>query len=242
MNRSATPTNTMNLSGIIFPVNGITARENWKRALRIKMFRLKGLLTIIALAGVALSIPHFFGFIQVRQGIGLNDILLNHIAPQNVSWFIFPLLYGMIGLTLINIAAFPELFLRSLQAYTILMLIRMTLLYFLPLEPDRNLIPLEDPFIGKLFYSGNLITKDLFFSGHVSTIFILVLLNPVKTLTPVLLIATALIASFILIQHVHYTIDVVAAPFFAWLSYRISGLEIFQTEKNMSAFQGEVKS
>ena len=186
-------------------------------------FCIKGAISLCALIDIALYIPHFFLFIQARQGTVLNDYLLNYITPRNVSWFIFPLMYGVIALCLINISSRPELFIRSLQAYALMMALRIVVLYFIPLEPERSIIPLEDPFIGKFFYSGVIITKDLFFSGHVSTMFLLVLLNPVPYLRKFLLLSTLFIAGFILIQHVHYTVDVIAAPLFAWISYLPSG-------------------
>jgi hypothetical protein len=207
----------------LFPLSFTEFRSNWRDAIKEPSFRLKGLLSLFALLAVALYIPHFFLFIQARPGHLLNDVFLNYITPRNVSWFIFPLMYGVIALCLINISSRPELLMRSLQAYTILMVLRMIVLYLTPLEPERMLIPLEDPFIGRFFYSGGIITKDLFFSGHVSTMFLLVLLNPVPRLRNFLLLSTILIAAFILIQHVHYTIDVVAAPLFAWVSYLFSG-------------------
>jgi hypothetical protein len=207
----------------VCPIDFTDFRKNWKQALAEPSFRRKGLFSLCLLLAVALYIPHFFLFIQARKGITLNDYLLNYITPRNLSWFIFPLMYSVIILCLINISSLPELLLRSLQAYTLMMVLRMLILYFIPLEPERMLIPLEDPFIGKFFYSGGIITKDLFFSGHVSTMFLLVLLNPVPYLRNFLLLSTFIIAAFILIQHVHYTIDVVAAPLFAWISYLLSG-------------------
>lgn len=35
-------------------------------------------------------------------------------------------------------------------------------------------------------------------------------------------IGTVLVGACVLLQHVHYTIDVVAAPFFTYAAYRIS--------------------
>jgi uncharacterized membrane protein YccC len=161
----------------------------------------------------------------------MNDFFLARITARNFSWYIFPLIYSVIAICLINASFYPELLLRGLQAYGVLMIIRIFILFVLPLEPERSLIPLEDPFIGKLFYSGKLITKDLFFSGHVSTMFLMILINPVRHLRPYLIVATVLVASFILIQHVHYTVDVMAAPVFAWLSFRISGMNLFRVNR-----------
>jgi len=127
----------------------------------------------------------------------------------------------VIILTAINLSTSPLLFLKCLQAYCLLVAIRIICLYLVPLDPERLMIPLDDPFVGKLFYNGSVITKDLFFSGHVSTMFLFFLVIPFRTLKYFFLIATILVSVFILIQHVHYTIDVIAAPFVSWVSYRV---------------------
>jgi hypothetical protein len=215
----------------VFPASVSSLQSNWKESWAFPSFRTKGFLSVIALILICFFIPRFFNFIQARQGFAINDFFLARITARNFSWYIFPLIYSVIAICLINVSFYPELLLRSLQAYGILMIIRIFSLFILPLEPESSLIPLEDPFIGKLFYSGKLITKDLFFSGHISTMFLMILINPVRQLRPFLIVATVLVASFILIQHVHYTIDVVAAPLFAWLSFRISGFSLFRVNR-----------
>jgi membrane-associated phospholipid phosphatase len=93
-------------------------------------------------------------------------------------------------------------------------------MYLLPLEPPAQMIPLNDPFV-QFFGSGEILTKDLFFSGHTSTLFILFLITESKPLKNIFLTATVLVAIFVVLQHVHYTVDVIAAPFFAYTSFRI---------------------
>jgi len=56
------------------------------------------------------------------------------------------------------------------------------------------------------------LTKDLFFSGHTATTFLLVLyLWPRKTLRWVALVAHALVVASVLVSRLHYAIDVVGA-------------------------------
>jgi hypothetical protein len=80
---------------------------------------------------------------------------------------------------------------------------------------------LNDPFVDFVGYGKNIITKDLFFSGHTSTLFLLFLIARKRALKIFFLAITLAVAMFLLKQHVHYTIDVLAAPVFAWISYRI---------------------
>jgi len=70
------------------------------------------------------------------------------------------------------------------------------------------------------FYGGKFLTKDLFFSGHTSIQFLSFLCLQKKSDKVLALISTILVASLVLVQHVHYTIDVLAAPLFTWLSYK----------------------
>ena len=64
-------------------------------------------------------------------------------------------------------------------------------------------------------------TKDLFFSGHTSTVVLLFLCLPGKVDKGLALISIVVVGSLLLVQHVHYTLDVLGAIFFTWLSYRI---------------------
>jgi len=107
-----------------------------------------------------------------------------------------------------------------MQPYSLLTLFRMAAMYAMPLDPPASMLLLADPLV-ELFGTGKLLTRDLFFSGHTSIMFILFLTSKDKILRIILLIGTISIGMLVLVQHVHYTIDVLAAPFFAWGAYSI---------------------
>ncbi len=67
------------------------------------------------------------------------------------------------------------------------------------------------------------LTRDLFFSGHTSTLFLISLAVPGRRARPFFLACTAAVATCVLVQHVHYTVDVLAAPFFAYGAWRAAG-------------------
>lgn len=206
---------------ILFPSQFSVFKIAWKEAWSYVAFRFQFFFTLAILALIAMFIPQFFSYIQSVQGYRINDLILNYLPVSNMSLYIFLLIYLVILISMINLGAHPFLFLRLLQAYCLLVMARIFCLYSLPLEPKQSIIPLEDPFVGHLFYKGSMITKDLFFSGHVSTMFLLLLFIPSRFLKITFMIATLLVAAFILIQHVHYTIDVVAAPIFSWICYKV---------------------
>ncbi len=206
----------------LFSAPFFTLKDNWKEAWRLPSFKIQATLTISLLAFLAVFIPPFFAYIQSKPGYLINDIILNQLPVQNFSVSIFLLIYSVIILTAINLSTNPFLFLKCLQAYCILVVIRIFCLYMVPLDPERLMIPLDDPFVGRLFYNGTVITKDLFFSGHVSTMFLFFLAVPFRLLKYFFIMATVLVSIFILFQHVHYTIDVVVAPFVSWFSYRLA--------------------
>jgi membrane-associated phospholipid phosphatase len=90
--------------------------------------------------------------------------------------------------------------------------LRITSLYIFTLETPEGIIPLVDPFLERVAYGGNAVfTKDLFFSGHTSTLFIIFLLEDKRNLKIVILISTILIGLLLIWQRVHYTIDVLGA-------------------------------
>jgi hypothetical protein len=100
--------------------------------------------------------------------------------------------------------------------------LRMITMYFLPLEPPKDIIPLKDLFLQCTFYENGTLVKDLFFSGHTASLFLLYLLNKDRTVSSKLLLMSSIfLGILLLVQHVHYTIDVIAAFPFAYLTYLI---------------------
>ena len=116
----------------------------------------------------------------------------------------------------------PRLLVTSLQAYTLLMLCRMLMMWLIPLDPPENMILLRDPFLELLVGSGEVLTRDLFFSGHTSLPFLLFLVARERRFRTAFLLLTIAVGSCVILQHVHYTIDVVVAPFVAYGCYRLA--------------------
>jgi hypothetical protein len=180
------------------------------------------IITIAILLVVGLFIGDFFQFIEQRRGHRIEDFLLSRIPLINVSFYTFLSIYTAILLSIFSLGWRPVLFLKCLQAYCFLVLMRIATLYLVPLEPELSIIPLQDPFVGYFFYNNSVITKDLFFSGHISMMSLLALVNPDKQIKMVIIILTIITIAFILVQHVHYTVDIIAAPLFSWISYKLA--------------------
>ena len=91
-------------------------------------------------------------------------------------------------------------------------------MYLMPLEAPEKLIVLKDPFV-EMFGSGESLTKDLFFSGHTATLFMLFLVVESKRLKYYFWQVQSLLEWQLVLQHVHYVIDVFAAPFFTYACF-----------------------
>ena len=115
------------------------------------------------------------------------------------------------------------MFITALMAFSLLLIVRIITISATRLLAPVGLVTLKDP-ICDLMYGSKCITRDLFFSGHTATLCILYLCSFKKTDKYYILFAIMCVAILLLIQHVHYTVDVVCAPFFAfgcfWISKR----------------------
>jgi hypothetical protein len=96
-----------------------------------------------------------------------------------------------------------------------LALVRIAMMYCIPLEAPPGMVLLVDPVVGE-FGDGPNWAKDLFFSGHTSTTFLCALSVRTRALKLAGFTACAGVATLILLQHAHYTIDVLVAPFVAF--------------------------
>lgn len=199
-------------------------KVNWKESWTEKKFRIQFILTFVLLSGLLFSLSYFFAYIEGREGYVVKDVILNLFSPFDLSLYTFLIIYSAAVFTIINVLPKPFLFLKGVQAYAIMLLLRLITLYFIPLNAPEHIIPLNDPFIEQFFYGQTRITKDLFFSGHVATVCLLYLVNPTKKLKWFYFIVVILVSVFIIIQRVHYSFDVFAAPLFAWLAWNTAGV------------------
>ena len=205
-------------------------KSAWLEELRKRYFRNMFAVTLFLLVVALVFLAKFLAYNEIRPGFSFNDPLLSLFAPIDVTWLTFGLIYAGLIIALTSLAFYPERMLIALQSYTLIASLRLITIYFLPLSAPHAIIPLKDPFI-EFFGGGTTLLRDLFFSGHTSTMFLFFLTSPSKKLKPIFLSCTILVGYLVLVQHVHYTIDVLAAPFFAYTSYRISRLLVKRFRK-----------
>jgi hypothetical protein len=201
--------------------------QAWRLALQGRSFRLKIGATFMLLILCAVASPFIFQFIQERPGVVLNDFVLEHLPTLNLSVGIFFILYALIIWAIFFLSQNPNLFLHTLQAYVLLTLFRFISLLLTPLEPPTSIEVLSDPFVQYLFYQ-NIITKDLFFSGHTSLLVLLTLAMPNGSMRKIFLVGSIAVAVMLLFQHAHYTVDIAFAPLFSWLA--IAAVRLFLRE------------
>ena len=175
---------------------------------------------ILFVVFVVVVFPEFLRFIEQRQAVVMFDPFLDLFNPIDLTWTTFALIYFSVIAALISLINKPAYLFLALQSYGVMLLFRMLVMYLSPLEAPEKIIPLHDPFV-QMFGTGDILTKDLFFSGHTATMFVLFLAVKNKILKVIFLITTILVGLAVIFQHVHYTVDVVAAPFFSYASYKI---------------------
>lgn len=201
-----------------------TLYVRWKDLFSIKSYRNHFIFTIFLYTFLFKYCRIIVSSLETRHGKTILDPLLSHIPAHDVSMITFTLTYMALTTFILTTILHPREFVVALQAYCLLIIMRTISIYLVPLEPPIGMILLKDP-VTIIFMStpsGGYIVKDLFFSGHVSTVVLFFIVAVHTRVKALLLILTCLIASFILLQHVHYTIDVAAAPFFSFLAYKLS--------------------
>ena len=193
-------------------------KNNWQAALAEKVFRLCLIYGLLVSAIIVVAQPTFYRFIEARTGAVLNDFILKFLVPFNVSLPIFILIWGMIAIGIIRSLFTPHIFLNYMMGFIFITFFRTICLYLVPLDPPVGIIELKDPFV-VVFYGGSFITKDLFFSGHTATLVLLSLALEKKSDKYLCFTSAVVVGILLLVQHVHYSMDVIAAPFFAWTGY-----------------------
>lgn len=163
---------------------------------------------------------HLLELEQVK-GVQLEDFLLERIPSYDVSLSIFVILYFTVFYTYIFLLAYPKILQIFIVFYATALLIRFLMLYLIHLEAPIGMIILSDPILSTSTYSGIAITKDLFFSGHMVAVLCSYFTIPNRFLKSIFLLTSVLTGVLLLIQHIHYTIDLLGAIIMVFLLYRV---------------------
>lgn len=200
----------------------VDAVTSWREALGSTAAKRRWIVTLllVAFAGTAFSL--FVQWVEGRPGAVLDDPILDHLPRADLTWFTFAMVYAVTVAALARAVRRPALLLRILQVYAGMLLVRIVAMYLLPLDPPADAIPLADPVAALLFASESAPTRDLFFSGHTATACVVLFTTSDRRWAAAFALATVVIAVAVLVQRVHYTVDVFCAPFFVWAVCSVS--------------------
>jgi hypothetical protein len=198
----------------------IALKNNWKETWSSSLQRIQLIVGSLLMIIITFMLPSFFNLIQKRDGPVINDWVLSAIPSHNVSWAIFTVIWGIGFYALWRGIEKPTIYITYLWTFIFITIIRVLTISLVPLNPPTGLIVLTDP-LTAVFYGRSTITKDLFFSGHTSILFLAFLCLERKWDRILALTGTCIVACLLLVQHVHYTIDVIAAPIIIYPVYRV---------------------
>jgi hypothetical protein len=196
--------------------------KEWEIHLQNKVFRIYLGSTLFLFTMVVHFCTKWISILECRNGICFSDSLVQLFTPKDFSIPIFCITHSAMFLSIFFNLSSPFLLLKAFQAYSLVLMLRTFFIYVIPLEPPFGMLYLNDPLVGFFLNNSNIVTKDLFFSGHISAMFVFIYFTQNKLLKSYLIYITPILAILLLWQHVHYTIDIVAAPFFAIFCCKIT--------------------
>lgn len=213
---------------------------NWKRFISRKNSLFELIFCIILFVCVTMLFKNNLVTYESMPGVRLDDFLLKNIKAINLSIYVFVLLYTVVFYNYLFLFAYPRLLVCFFIFYSTALLIRFTLLSFIHLEAPDYLVYLSDPMLDSVTYNGVKITKDLFFSGHMVTIFCCYFAMPNRTIKYLFLACSIILALMLIIQHVHYTIDLLGAYIAVFILYRIYFKKVFLNSKYTYQYSKEI--
>ncbi|SDM28986.1 phosphatase PAP2-related protein [Allokutzneria albata] len=194
----------------------MTASQTFERCRPLTSLRLS--VEVAMLAVVLAACSAFLTWAQARPGTRLSDPLLQLLPAADLSEPIFVLTYGSLAVVLFSLRNQRERLVTGLRAYWLMVLFRMLTIALIPLEPPDGIVPLRDPIF--ILGPGQYIDHDLFFSGHTATATLVFLAADRPWSRRLGAVTVTAMIPALLVQHCHYTLDVLAAVPAAMLAWR----------------------
>lgn len=162
-------------------------------------------------------------YIKKVTAPALDDVILDRLPVVDVN-FLFVETMGVL-MTVFGLYQFahPATVPYVLATLGLFTLIRRIFLIVTPLGAPKNILATygfkpHRKLAHKIFQGHN----DYFFSGHTGLPFLFFLLTPWPPLAITFLVGSIIMGIAVLLMHVHYTIDVLAAPFIVYSIFVLS--------------------
>lgn len=139
-------------------------------------------------------------------GWKFHDPVMTLFPTRDVSVPIFSITYGAVLLYIALEFRRPHFASKAILSYGLLVWLRLISLSLVPLKAPDDVVLLHDPFLNNLIYPGDIVS-DLFFSGHIGLLSIFYFLSR-RWIFSVL---AGVLAILLMIQRIHYSIDIVVA-------------------------------
>jgi hypothetical protein len=188
----------------------------------------KYLLFISTIIFIIATLIHYASgkYVSSAHTANVPDLILDHIGPVNVGFFY---VYGYIIL-FSALFTYPGVFhIRTFHVvitqFSLLIVLRAVFVALTHLGTPPDAIPVTFPWI----FRGLSFENDMFFSGHTAIPFLGFLLfkGPIRYF---FLGGSIFMGAVVLLIHVHYSIDVLAAFFMTYCSYKMGSFLINKAE------------
>jgi hypothetical protein len=187
--------------------------------------------SIVFLLFIAFIFNRFLAWNESREGIYFDDPFFKFYKAKDYSWSIMLPLYGAILFFVFYFRNQPIKLTRLVLAYALAIAFRMITLYLFPFYADDDAVKLFDPILNNFVYPNNYVARDLFYSGHAALLLLMMWTMPKGNLRWIYLVITLLVSLFLVLQKVHFSIDILAAPFFSLIALYLTDLLVQLTYK-----------
>lgn len=182
--------------------------------------------TGLALFLVALLVQHYsYRYIDnYITGTPVNDLLLDNLPEVDLDFFIIQAPLILTFLIIVLLLSKPHYVPFSVKALALFIITRSFFISLTHLGVDLNRIVLDESKWGfglyNFLYQSN---NDFFFSGHVGMPFLMALVFWREKFWRIFFLAAALLMGVaMLLGHMHYSIDIFAAPFITYGIFMIA--------------------
>src|SRR3989339_473589 len=163
-------------------------------------------------------------YVDSSTGTPVGDIILDNIPTLNVDEFVVLGTLIFIIISLILFILKPKFIFFGIKTLALFIIIRAFFISLTHLGVNFHQVILDESTFGYSIYNYLFSSKsDFFFSGHAGIPFLFALIfYKEKKLRYFLFFCSAFLGIIMLLGHLHYSIDVFAAPFMTYAIYKIA--------------------